>query len=156
MRRPLLESESAHRRVATATWWHDPPFLLGLLAGPASWVTLALLGLPRPDDPPPIALLVTSVVVAPLLEEYLFRGLLQGALLKRARLARRRFGLSGANLIVSLLFALAHLWSQPAPGAAAVLLPSLAFGACRDRYGILLPGIVLHAFWNAGFVWLFA
>ena len=137
-------------------WWRDAPFLFGLLAGPVTWALLALTGLPVAAGSPPPAAWLVSVLLAPVVEEYLFRGLLQGALLQRPRLARRWFGISGANVLVSIAFAAAHLWSRPSTAAVAVLLPSLALGACRERYGILAPCMVLHAFWNAGFVWLFA
>ena len=100
-------------------------------------------------------MLLRGVVVAPVLEELVFRGVLQGALLERPALARRRAGVSGANALASLAFAAAHLVSQSPPQAAAVLLPSLAFGACRDRYGSVVPGMLLHGFYNAGFLWLF-
>ena len=119
-------------------------------AEPSERLPAAASAVRRPWPLPALALL------APVVEEYLFRGLLQGALLQRPRLARRWFGISGANVLVSIAFAAAHLWSRPSTAAVAVLLPSLALGACRERYGILAPCMVLHAFWNAGFVWLFA
>ena len=90
-----------------------------------------------------------------MLEEIVFRGALQGWLLERPALARRVAGLSGANALASLAFAAAHLGSRGPLWAASVLAPSLAFGACRDRYGSIVPGALLHGFYNAGFLWLF-
>jgi len=142
----------ADRRPA----WRDPFFAACLLAGPTVWALLIVVGVPRPAGHPPLPLLITSVLVAPVLEEWVFRGLLQGWLLERARLARSRLGLSGANLLTSMTFVAAHLWSRSAPVTAAVLAPSLVLGACRERYGTIWPGVAVHMVWNAGFVWSFA
>jgi membrane protease YdiL (CAAX protease family) len=38
----------------------------------------------------------------------------------------------------------------------AVFLPSLIFGYFRDRYDQLHASIVLHVFYNAGYIWIFA
>lgn len=141
-------------------WWRDRWFLLALLAGPAVWGLLLLIGplvgLQRASGAPPASLLLSSVLLLPVIEELAFRGLLQGVLLERARFRRRVARVSGANLVVSLLFAAAHLWSQPPALAAAVFVPSLVFGACRERFDSVIPGMVLHGFYNAGFVALFA
>lgn len=109
-----------------------------------------------PGTLPAATTLLLGVIVAPIVEELVFRGALQGALLERPRLARRRAGVSGANALASLAFAAAHLWSASPLQAASVLLPSLAFGACRDRYAGTVPGMLLHGFYNGGFLWLFA
>lgn len=85
----------------------------------------------------------------------MFRGGLQGALLGVPSLARRRLGVSGANVAASAAFALAHLWSQPPLWAAAVVVPSLAFGHLYERYRHVAPAVALHAFYNAGFIALF-
>lgn len=95
-------------------------------------------------------------LVYPLVEELLFRGLLQGWLLKHPGLRRRRFGLSGANLIVSTLFSALHLFAHPPLAAAAVMLPSLIFGHFRDRHGSLCAPILLHVYYNVGYFWIFA
>ena len=133
----------------------DGTFLALLGAGPPAWALLALV-LPSEPGAVATAALVHGALVAPVLEEIVFRGALQGALLERPALARRALGLSGANALASLAFAAAHLLSQSPVQAAATFVPSLAFGACRDRYGSVVPGMLLHGFYNAGFLWLFA
>ena len=50
-----------------------------------------------------------------------------------------------------LVFTALHFVNHPPPWAAAVLLPSLLFGYFRDRHGSVLPAIVLHVFYNAGY-----
>ena len=94
-------------------------------------------------------------LVYPLLEELVFRGLIQHTLYQYAWGARRLGTLSVANLITSVLFGLAHLWRQPLAWAAAVIAPSLLFGYFRDRYHSVVPAIVLHTVYNTGFFWLF-
>jgi uncharacterized protein len=88
----------------------------------------------------------------PLIEELLFRGVLQGALLKRRWARQRICGLTLANLLASLLFVLAHLFHQTPLWAGAVLLPSLIFGHFRDRHHHIYPSMVLHATYNAWFL----
>lgn len=133
----------------------DPVYAVLVAAGPLGWALLAIWLPTTPGTLPPADVLLRAVLVAPVLEELAFRGLVQGILLERAALARRFAGVSGANVATSIAFAAAHLVSQSPLQAVAVLLPSLAFGACRDRYGGTLPGMFLHAFYNAGFLWLY-
>lgn len=129
---------------------------LALGAGPLCWLALALGGVPRPPGTPSASLLIGAIVLYPVLEEIVFRGGLQSALLSRSAFARKVAGLSRANVVTSLVFAAAHLWSQPLVWAAAVIPPSLVFGHLRDRFDHVLPGMLVHAFYNAGFVLLFA
>jgi len=134
----------------------DSHFRAALAAGPLCWLALGLVGLPLADGRPATATLLYGVVIAPLLEEIVFRGALQGRLLGVPALARRRSGLSGANALASLAFAAAHLWSQPPLWAAAVFVPSLVFGHLYERHASILPAFATHAFYNAGFIVLFA
>ena len=96
-------------------------------------------------------LLVSLVVWQPVVEELLFRGLLQGAL------RRTRFGLSAwmgfsvANLVTSVAFVLLHLARHTLPWAVAVFFPSLLFGLFRDRADSTWPAICLHVAFNAAF-----
>jgi membrane protease YdiL (CAAX protease family) len=95
-------------------------------------------------------------VLYPVLEELAFRGWLQGWLWQYAY-GRRQVGpVSLANLTTSTLFAGFHLLHQPPVWALAVMPPSLVFGFFRDRYQRLMPSIILHIFYNSGFIWLFA
>jgi membrane protease YdiL (CAAX protease family) len=92
---------------------------------------------------------VSLVVVQPLLEELVFRGILQGQLL-RLTAARRAGPLSLANLVVSAAFAALHLPAQPVVSALSVFVPSLVFGHLRERFGSVWPAFGLHAFYNGG------
>ena len=138
----------------------DPGFLrerrfyLALLAAPCALLLLDRL-LPgwRAERPPAVGIAMTLVLWSPLLEELLFRGVIQGQLARHARLRLSFAGVSLANLAASLLFALAHLFHHPVSWALAVILPSLVFGHFRDRHG-LYPALLLHAAYNGCYAWL--
>ncbi len=89
----------------------------------------------------PLALLLlslTAVVLAPLFEETIFRGVLLPVL-------GRYLGRSGAVLVSALVFAVAHLSiGELAP----LLVLGLGLGLLRISTGRLLPCVVMHALWN--------
>jgi membrane protease YdiL (CAAX protease family) len=99
------------------------------------------------------ALVATAVfvcVVAPVCEEFFFRGFLFGILRRiPITVAGRSLGPWLAALIVGVLFGLAH--SGSAPGEYLVPLGFLGFVLCllRWRTGSLYPCMALHAFNNA-------
>lgn len=98
------------------------------------------------------------VVVAlayPVFEEIVFRGVLQGWLLKRNWGRSKWSGLSNANIIASVIFVVLHVIRRPGVLSVAVFVPSLVFGFFRERYNNLYVPIALHIFYNAGFVLLF-
>lgn len=139
------------------TPWGWPPdriFLLALLAALPVWVLLAVWAGPALRAPHGLWAWVSLLLVQPLLEELVFRGLLQGWLLD---LLRRRNGpwrlgpLTLANLLVSGAFVLLHLRAQPLAWALAVAAPSLVFGLLRERHGSIWPPVLVHAVYNAGF-----
>lgn len=131
-------------------WW-------ALAAALPVWGGLALW-YPVSDPAWPLALpgtFLLLVLVYPVLEELVFRGLLQGALLARPWGSRRWGPLSRANLLTALAFVALHTLYQPLGWALAVLAPALVFGYFRERHGTVLTPIVLHVVYNAGFFWLF-
>jgi len=130
-------------------WLGDPHFALALVAGMLFWLALAALGKAGPLHG--WAALAVLVLLQPLLEELLFRGLIQGKLLTRNWGKRRFAGFTLANLATSLLFTALHFASHPPLWAAGVLLPSLLFGYFRDRHDSIYPAIALHVFYNAGY-----
>ena len=134
--------------------WRDAAFYAALIAGPVCWLFLISVGQPIIGPPDLIFWLKLSVLM-PVLEEIVFRGGIQSAMITRPVFAQRWFGISVANLITSVLFASLHLFSQPPVWAALIFIPSLVFGWARDRYDAVLPSVVLHCVYNSGFVWLF-
>ena len=93
-------------------------------------------------------LIVSFLLLYPLVEEWVFRGVLQGELLKRAWGKLRGIGISNANLITSIVFVSLHLINHPPGWALAVLVPSLVLGHFRERHESLLPPMLLHPLFN--------
>lgn len=89
-----------------------------------------------------VLLIAIVVLGAPLVEELVYRGLLQGALVRR--LPRLAGWL--AVMIIAALFALVHFAPIEYPG---LFLVGLVFGACALRTGRLGLSIVTHAAFNA-------
>jgi len=86
-----------------------------------------------------VAIVLAAVVVTPIFEELLFRGLLQTSL-------RRVSGSPVAAIfLTSLVFAVIHdAWSAPA-----IFVLSVGIGACYELSRNLLAAIVMHAAFNA-------
>ncbi|MFT6878455.1 MAG: membrane protease YdiL (CAAX protease family) [Granulosicoccus sp.] len=114
-----------------------------------------LMDLPLRRSPPPATTILLLVIAYPILEEIVFRGAIQGALLKQAALRHSIAGISIACVIASSLFATAHLLQQTAGWAALILLPSMLFGWARERHKTLYSPILLHMTYNAGFIGIF-
>jgi len=134
--------------------WRDHAFYLAIVAGPVCWLILISTGQPI-VGPPTLLFWLQLTLLMPVLEEIVFRGGIQAALISRPVFARNWAGVSLANLSTSVLFSLLHLVSQPPLWAALVFIPSLVFGWARDRYNAVIPSILLHSVYNSGFVWLF-
>lgn len=124
-------------------------FILALVGG----ATLAWIvgGITQARDAVSWLTLASLVVWQPVVEELLFRGVLQGMLRRTGLGLRSCRGLSTANLITSLAFVLVHFVNQPMAWALAVFAPSLVFGYFRDRSGSVLPPLVLHIVYNGAF-----
>lgn len=136
----------------------DNVFWFAIVAGPIAWAALYSLNPPSLNIQKDLQItsglwwqLLLFAGFYPLLEEWLFRGLLQPQLL-RYRLAQTQFiGLSTANLLVTFFFVGAHFFVQPPVWALLVIFPSLIFGWFRDKYQSVVPAIVLHSFYNFGY-----
>ncbi len=138
--------------------WKDPLFLLAMAAGPACWLVLYVILQPAVHWGWPLQLpwqFLLPVLVYPVAEEIVFRGLIQELL--QEYLGSGRLGpLSVANLLTSCLFTAMHFIYHPPMWAALVFFPSLLFGFFKERTAALVAPIVLHGFYNAGFIWLFS
>lgn len=136
-----------------AAFLRDARFYGALAAAP---LALALLKFGGPVQFGSLApggwFLVWAVLWQPLVEELLFRGVIQGQLARTGWGQRSLLGMNTANLAASLLFAAVHLFHYPAWQAAAVFVPSLVFGHFYRRHRSVYPSIVLHAFYNAALV----
>lgn len=133
----------------------DLHFWVAVILGPVVWIVLWwLTGKPVPDG---IALTVflTSVILYPIIEELAFRGFIQTWLLEKSIFRNKPLPqISYANLVTSFLFASFHLFNQPPIWAALIFAPSLVFGYLRERYDAVTPSIIVHAWYNLGFLML--
>lgn len=136
-------------------WLRDPHAALALLAAVPVWLGLALWVGPTNLHYPAGLLAWTSFVMfQPVLEELVFRGILQGQALRlsiRQGQPLRLGPFTLANVLVTVSFVALHLRAQPLAWALAVAVPSLVLGHLRERLASVWPAILVHAVYNAGF-----
>lgn len=92
-----------------------------------------------------IILGLTVIALGPILEEALYRGFLQSALVE-ALGRRRRWGVVVG---VSALFAVMHMGSVPPHALPALWALGIGLGWLYERTGSLWPSILVHAGFNA-------
>jgi membrane protease YdiL (CAAX protease family) len=140
---PAGERDLPRPPVVTSVW-RDPLWWFTLLLPfPFWWVAHA-------QGWQPVASWWMLLLVAPVLEELVFRGALQGMFLRTA-FGRMRYRLiTVANVGAASLFALLHAFSHGTSLQLLTFFPGLVFGMVRDRYGRVGPAIFLHAYYNLG------
>ena len=132
-------------------WLWQAAFGAVILGGAMDAVTLALQKPLVPDVLRPAfagaagiaAMLVFAVLVTPLIEELLFRGLLYPV-------AARSLGVTGGVLLVSAVFGLSHVatYGLDAYLIAQTLLAGVYLTWLRARTGSLVPSVAAHAALN--------
>ena len=139
-------------RSIQAAWmkWLDAHFLIAVVGAVPFWLLVGWGGAGKVYLPLGMPAWVAFVLWQPLLEEWVFRGLLQGELSRRLG-AWAVAGISPANVVTTVCFVIAHLFHQPLAWALAVALPSLVLGYLRDRLDSTWPAAMLHSIYNAGF-----
>jgi hypothetical protein len=138
--------------------WKDRHYGAAIAAAPLFWAILLLIGyaptgLSFPLQEPQVYL--RFALIYPVLEEVVFRGLIQESFHRVSWGKRQVAKVSVANIATSVLFATSHLLFHSPLRAAGVFFPSLIFGHFRDRYGRIVPSICLHVFYNSGYMLLF-
>ncbi len=93
------------------------------------------------------------VFLIPVIEELCFRGLMQEFFWSKSFAQKKFLGISIANILTSLAFVLLHLYYHVWYFAFLVFFPSLVFGFFRDRYQSVIPGVILHIWYNSGAYW---
>lgn len=133
--------------LADPLWWAAG--VLGLLAdvslrfaAPGALAGSVLNGAPQ---------WLSCIVLQPVLEEIVFRGMLQRELLQTRWGSRRFCHLTGANTACSLAFTAVHFVHHPPLWAAGVLVPSLIFGWLRDRHDGVAAAVGMHILYNLEF-----
>ena len=162
---PILPDQSSHPTLAQECglqrpgpgWWawlSDTHATLALLAAVPVWLALALSVGEYMRYPAGMWAWASLLLVQPVLEELVFRGILQGQVLRLMSLngEPRRLGpVTLANVLVTVGFVALHLRAQASGWALAVAGPSLVLGHLRERFGSVWPAMLVHAFYNAGF-----
>lgn len=98
-------------------------------------------------------------VISPILEEYVFRGIIYEAIGRRycgSWPSNKFVSISIANSITTLLFVFAHIIARGPVAGALVIMPSIYLGLVRDRYGSIRICMAIHALWNISWFSLFA
>jgi membrane protease YdiL (CAAX protease family) len=154
-RRRYLRAHAVRGRLLVWTVISGSLFAAGLVALTVTGWMLAAVSASRLDEFTmlraypwwtTVPLLLTSSVVAGVVEEAAFRGYMQVPI-------ERRHGPVAAIGVVAVVFALAHFPSPVAwPG---FVLGAAGWGALAYLSGSILPGVVLHALVNAS-VWIWA
>lgn len=135
----LSFNRSSWSEVPIRTLLLSIPLLVG--ASTASNILVELLHLPNPSQDLFIALsrtvsgFLSIAVMAPLIEEFLFRGAIEGHLLRQGQSPRK------AILLSALIFGLIHLNPVQIPFAFCL---GLVFGWLYYRTGSVVPGILGH------------
>lgn len=93
--------------------------------------------------------LLSLIIWQPVIEEVLFRGIIQGQIVKREWGKPSWQGITVANVITSVLFAAIHMINHSPLFALGILAPSLVFGYFRDYCNSVFPSIILHSAYNA-------
>ena len=165
--KPLLKTGSDSKNIfgtsIKSNYWKQRDFILACTAALVFGLSFHLLSLEQyfPISKPVVTpLFIVTFFVLPILEETVFRGLIQESIHKLIEDNKHRFvrirtiliaKISMANFVTSILFCLSHLWFQPLHWALAVFIPSILFGYFKDQYNALTPAILLHIFYNMVF-----
>lgn len=127
----------------------DRHFWLALVAGIVTvWALRERLPVLPADVEFGWSLLVSLVIWQPLVEEILFRGIIQGQLKNTLWGARSYKGISAANIASSVAFVTIHLVNSAVLLSISILVPSLLYGYFRDRFNSCIPSILLHCAYN--------
>lgn len=97
---------------------------------------------------PTLNILFLGVLAYPICEEIIFRGVIQSELLKRLKFGSHFLGLSWANILTSILFAVTHVISFADVMMLKVFIPSLIFGWVYEIKRKVYVPIFLHGWYN--------
>ncbi|WP_353505895.1 JDVT-CTERM system glutamic-type intramembrane protease [Vibrio sp. SCSIO 43140] len=114
------------------------------------WLCLPLHLVPKWD----ITLLasINLLIFFPVIEEVLFRGIIQESLLTIEVMKKNRYEVSLANIVTSCIFTGLHILNQAVILAILILLPSLVLGIFKERYSSLFIPIMFHILFNTTFL----
>lgn len=157
-RGPTTWKRHTFAQIHPMPFYRDRIFVAAVMAGPLFWWGMYFhqtgsWNASGPLDHP--AQFAAVALAYPVLEELFFRGWLQGTLWQTPLGRRPLHPVSLPNLITSIIFTALHFLQHPPHWALSVLGPSLLFGYFRDKYASVLPAVLLHVIYNAGYYLLF-
>ena len=131
-------------------------FFLSIALGVPVWVVVlfcSYLGLLQPPSFEGLLAVLIAVVLFPILEELVFRGLLWDLwdYIKNSR-SGYLDKLAVKNCCVSVCFSALHIFNFGILGGLWVFVPSLWLGWLKDRSGSTKACCLVHVLWNSGFV----
>jgi len=135
----------------------DYQFHLALLGGGIVLLAMYIWISPQPGvSHDGLTNIVVSLILwQPFIEELLFRGILQGQLIRAPWGRRSMLAVTQANLLTSVVFILFHFVHHSPLWALSIFVPSLVFGYFRERHDSLYPPLALHSLYNLGYVLVF-
>jgi len=92
--------------------------------------------------------LINSLLLYPIFEEIIFRGLILEELLRFKALTKKKYLISFANVLTSILFALLHFIILGGILSLLVFFPSLIIGMYYEKNKHLILAIILHSWFN--------
>ncbi|MDC0238732.1 JDVT-CTERM system glutamic-type intramembrane protease [Gammaproteobacteria bacterium] len=90
------------------------------------------------------------LLIFPVLEEIVFRGLIQDYIYLKLSTWNIYLGITPANWLTTLLFCVTHLVTRSFIVALLVIVPSLLLGALRDKGFSIKVLAAIHVYWNGG------
>ena len=132
-------------------FFRDWQFVAALAAGLLFWVFLSSMTAGVRSVVWKLSVVLPVCLIQPLIEELIFRGVLQGELLRHIWGQRKWLRISAANAATSSAFMALHFLSHPPLWALSVIVPSLLFGHFRERHNSLYPPLALHIYYNTGY-----
>lgn len=154
---PRPPSDNLFATAVSQPYWQQRDFVLACISALLLWPVFKFFDLPIPviSTAPLAYTLLLFIFVFPILEEIVFRGLVQESiqqLLANTPCPKQIiWRIGSANILASTFFSLSHFWAHSAGWAIASFVPSLVFGYFKDRYQSLSPSITLHIFYNLVF-----
>lgn len=120
-----------------------------LLAPAVVLCTWLAIGLPLElQYQPKTRTILLIILLIPICEEIVFRGLLQNELASYGRLRRTLLGISWDNLISSTLFTVIHAIYFENILLLTIEFPALLFGYFYSQYRRLIYPVLLHIWYN--------
>lgn len=132
-------------------FFRDWQYVAALAAGLLFWVFLSSMTADVRSVAWKLSVVLPVCLIQPLIEELIFRGVVQGELLRHIWGSKKWGGISAANAATSSAFMGLHFLSHPPLWSLSVIVPSLLFGHFRERHNSLYPPLALHIYYNTGY-----